>query len=102
MIVASGINFIDIAGAEFFETEAKYLARRGGKLFIYGAKEGVCTQLRKGGYLEKIGRENIFTSKTESISVIYQQHLDKSICNLCDKRIFRECQNEFGAVATKH
>jgi len=94
LLVASGINFVDAAGAEFFEIEAKHRQKIGGSLFIYGAKEAVCKQLKDGGYLDIIGRENIFSSKTESLNRIYQNSLDHSICASCEKRIFKECQNE--------
>jgi len=93
LVVASGINFVDVAGAQFFESEASHRKNIGGKLFIYGAKEAVCHQLRQGGYLNIIGRENIFTSKKESLSIIYNHHLDKSICKTCHYRIFSECKN---------
>jgi len=91
LILAHGINFVDSAGAELLENEAIHRKKIGGKLFIYGAKEAVCEQFRRGGYIDAIGRENIFTSKTEALSVIYNQQLDKNICATCDKRIFNEC-----------
>ena len=92
LLLAHGINFVDSTGAELIESEAKHRAKIGGKLFIYGAKEAVCEQFRRGGYIDAIGRENIFSSKTEALSVIYNQQLDKNICATCDKRIFNECK----------
>ena len=91
LLVASGINFVDVAGAEFFEAEAKHRQKLGGDLHIYGAKQAVCKQLKNGGYLDVIGRENIFSSKKESLAIIYQNKLDKNICATCKKRIFQEC-----------
>ncbi len=91
LLLAHGINFVDSTGAELLEQEAIHRKKKGGKLFIYGAKEAVCEQFRRGGYIDAIGRENIFSSKTEALSVIYNQHLNKDICATCDKRIFKEC-----------
>jgi len=91
MIVASGINFVDVAGAEFFEAEAKHRKKIGGNLFIYGVKEGMCEQLRKGDYVSAIGVENMFFSKKEAIANIYNKHMDKNICAQCTRRIFTEC-----------
>jgi len=91
LLVASGINFVDVAGAEFFEAEAKHRQKQGGDLHIYGAKQAVCKQLKNGGYLDVIGRENIFSSKKESLAIIYRNKLDKNICATCDKRVFQEC-----------
>lgn len=94
LVVASGINFVDSAGADWLEMEAKHRQKIGGKLFIYGAKEGVCSQLRRGGSLDIVGRENIFTSKTESIKIVHEQHIDKNICKQCPLHVFAECHSE--------
>ena len=94
LLLAHGINFVDSTGAELIENEAKHRKKIGGKLFIYGAKEAVCEQFRRGGYIDAIGRENIFSSKTEALSVIYNQQLDKDICATCDKQIFNECRKK--------
>ena len=93
LLLAQGINFVDLAGAEFLEEEANRRRKMGGKLFMYNVKEGVCEQLRKGHYLDIIGREHLFTSKTEAIRTVFEQHLDKNICARCDKRIFAECES---------
>ncbi|MEE8365755.1 MAG: sodium-independent anion transporter, partial [Gammaproteobacteria bacterium] len=44
----------------------------------------------RGGYYEEIGEENIFDSKPEAISEIFER-LDKDICANCTRRIFLEC-----------
>ena len=90
LLVASGINFIDVAGAELLAQEAKNYRKLGGDLYFYEVKEGVCGPLRRGHYIEEIGDENMFSSKTEAIAEIFQT-LDKDICARCDKRIFKEC-----------
>jgi SulP family sulfate permease len=92
LLIASGINFIDVAGAELLAQEAKNYRKLGGNLYFYSMKEGVCGPLRRGGYIQEIGDENMFNSKTEAITEIFQT-LDKNICAACDKRIFRECQS---------
>lgn len=90
-IVASGINFIDLAGGEFLVKEAKHRRKLGGSLFLIRVKEGVCDEFKRAGFIEEIGRENIFGGKTEAIGHIFQR-LDKSVCATCTKRIFNECQ----------
>ena len=92
LLVASGINFIDVAGAELLAQEAQNYRQIGGRLYFYRIKEGVCGPLRRGGYIKEIGDENMFDSKTEAISEIFAK-LDKDICARCDKRIFKECQS---------
>jgi sulfate permease, SulP family len=90
LIIASGINFIDVAGAEMLAVEAKKRRALGGGLYLCKVKEGVCEPFKRGGYIDDIGRENIFDTKAEAIAAIFQQ-LDRERCRTCDKRIFREC-----------
>jgi sulfate permease, SulP family len=92
LVVASGINFIDIAGAEMFAQEARRRRRMGGGLYFYRIKDEVKRLLARGGYLREIGEENVFPVKSRAISAIYPR-LDPGICRGCTKRIFKECQN---------
>jgi len=92
LLVASGINFIDVAGAELLAQESKNYRKLGGNLYFYRIKEGVCGPLRRGDYIKEVGDENMYSSKTEAITEIFQT-LDKDICARCDKRIFNECQS---------
>ncbi len=89
-IVASGINFIDLAGAEFLAQEARKRRARGGDLWLIRAKAQVRDALERGGYLEEIGADHLLHSKSEAIARIVER-LDADICRRCDKRIFREC-----------
>jgi len=91
LMVCSGVNFIDVAGAESLLYEARRRQEKGGKLYFCGVKEDVIRILRNGSYLDKIGRENIFCSKVEAIKSI-TAHLDMSICAECRERIFLECE----------
>ncbi|HEY9198173.1 MAG TPA: SulP family inorganic anion transporter [Gammaproteobacteria bacterium] len=91
LIVASGINFIDVAGAEFLTETALKRRALGGGLYLIRAKESVLEVLERGGYLDDIGRENLFTSKTEAIASIYAR-LDRNVCTGCTQRIFNECR----------
>lgn len=91
LLVGSGINSIDMEGAEFLLDLVKDREEAGGHLYFYDMKEGVCHNVKFAEYLFGIGVENIFTSKQEAISEIYQK-LDKSVCSQCDSRIFNECR----------
>lgn len=91
LIVATAINFVDIAGAEMLAAEARRRQRLGGGLYLYRVKEAACEVLKKGGYADAIGRENIFPVKSRPIERIYSK-LDPAICRDCTARIFPECQ----------
>ena len=92
LIVASEINFIDMAGAEFLVRLAEERKKAGGELYIYHINEGVCDHFRLIDDLLKIGPENIYETKREAIAEIFSQ-LDKDICAHCKARIFLECRS---------
>ncbi|MEW6312856.1 MAG: SulP family inorganic anion transporter [Pseudomonadota bacterium] len=91
LLACSGINFIDVAGAEMLAQEAKRRRKMGGGLYFYRLKDEVYALLRKGGYLEDIGEQNIYPVKTRAVAQIYPK-LDSAICRSCQQRIFNECQ----------
>jgi SulP family sulfate permease len=91
LIVAKPINFIDVAGAEMLVQQAKYWKAQGGGLYLCGLKMKTEEFLRRGGYLDEIGEDKLFTSKKEAIADIFKA-LDHQFCQTCEKRIFRECK----------
>ncbi|HSO08165.1 MAG TPA: SulP family inorganic anion transporter [Pelomicrobium sp.] len=90
LLVASGVNFIDVAGAEMLTQEARRRRRLGGGLYFYRLKQAALDLLRKGGYLQEIGEENAFPVKSHPVDSIYDR-LDSEICRHCAARIFRQC-----------
>ncbi len=92
LLLCQGMNFLDVQGAEYLAQESRTKRQAGGGLYFYKIKEGVCEPLKKAGYVEQVGPENMFSSKTQAISTIFEK-LDKDICRSCDKRVFRECHS---------
>ena len=90
LIVFSGINFIDMAGADFLAELVVKEREEGGSLYLYDIKSPVCEEIQQEGYLDLIGAGNIFESKDEAIAEIFTR-LDKEICAHCKNRIFLEC-----------
>ena len=90
LIVASGINFVDIAGAEMLAQEARRRRNLGGGLYFYRVKDAVRDLLARGGYLVEIGDQKLFPVKTRPLETIYPQ-LDPDICRRCRARIFKQC-----------
>jgi SulP family sulfate permease len=91
LIVGSGINFVDVAGAEMLAQEAKRRRKMGGGLYFYRLKEPVYNFLKQGHYLKDIGKDCFFPAKSNVISAIFNT-LDPEICRNCKARIFKECQ----------
>jgi SulP family sulfate permease len=71
--------------------EAKRRRGIGGGVYLSKVKDEVCSILKRGGFVDQLGAENIFVTKIDAIHGIFDR-LDKSICERCDKRIFMECQ----------
>jgi SulP family sulfate permease len=90
LIVAKGINFIDLAGATWLSHEAKKWQKRGGGIYFSGLKIVSQQILRKGGFREEIGEENFYDDKLTAINEIYKK-LDKNICTDCKTRNNNEC-----------
>ena len=90
LVVAKGINFIDLAGATWLTHEAKKWQERGGG--IYFSSLTIVSQqiLKKGGFRIEIGEENFYKDKRTAIAEIYKK-LDKDICGKCEARVFYEC-----------
>lgn len=103
LIVASGINFVDVAGAELLAHEADRRRRLGGGLYLYRLKDEVVALMSRGQYLDTIGRDNIFPVRVRATGRIYGR-LDAEICRGCSVRIFRECQTTLpnGEARTPH
>ena len=91
LIEMTGVNFIDVAGAEMLAGEAKRRRRLGGGLYLYRVNDEVMALLTRGGYLAEIGKENVFPVKSRAVGFIYPK-LDPEICRHCERRIFRECK----------
>lgn len=91
LVVGSGINFIDMAGAEYLIHLAKEKQSQGGQLYLYDMKEGVYSHFKFFKYLNDLGSHNVFLSKKHAIAEIFTR-LDQDICNSCTARIFLECK----------
>ncbi len=93
LLVANGVNRIDMAGAELLAREAQRIKSTGGMFLISGLKKSSLRYVERGGYLEEIGEENIFTNKTQAIEYFYKKR-DESICTTCSVKVFWECKKE--------
>ena len=90
LIVASGVNFIDLAGVEALLIENKRLKAQNGSLYFVAVKSTAFEFMEKVNFVNEIGRDNFFDSKAEAINVLYDR-LDKSRCEKCQALVFKEC-----------
>ena len=90
LIIATGVNFIDLAGVEGLLAENRRLKELGGSLYFVSVKASVEEFLRKVHFIEEIGQDNFFESKGVAIHNIYGK-LDMKKCEKCPALIFKEC-----------
>ncbi len=93
LLVASRINYIDMAGAEMLTLEALRLQSMGGGLYICGLKAEIWQFLAEGGFLRKIGTQYFFADKSSAIKFL-NHGLDEKICDQCQHHVFKECQKQ--------
>lgn len=90
LILAHGINFVDLAGAEWLTQEVLKWQQRGGGIYFVGLKLVSQEILLSGGFADSIGKENFFKDKNTALFEIYKK-LDKDLCADCKVKIFKEC-----------
>ena len=91
LIVASGVNFIDLAGIEGLLIEHRRLKALNGSLYLVDVKSSAYEFMEKVNFINEIGRENFFESKEEAIRIVFDR-LDRSKCEKCQALVFKECQ----------
>jgi len=92
LIVATGVNFIDLAGMEGLLIENKRLKEFNGSLYFVSVNSSVLEFMEKVNFIDDIGRENFFELKEQAIKMIFDR-LDRSKCERCQALIFNECQS---------
>ena len=90
LIVASGINFIDLAGTKALIAENNRLVKNGGNLYFVGLKPSVYEFAAKSHFIQQVGMSHFFDTKKQAIKHIYKE-LDREICATCPALIFDEC-----------
>ena len=92
LVMAKSMNFIDLAGAELWETELAARRAMGGNLYFHRPRPEVIGMWRKTGFTDLLGPEHQFRDKRSAIASIFTR-LDPDICRSCAARIFTECQS---------
>ena len=91
LLVASGINFVDLGGAQWLAQEAQRRRVLGGGLYIFHMKDEPLAMLRKSGAFDAIGAENFFTLGDDLMPAI-KARLQPQTCAQCTVRVFAPCK----------
>jgi sulfate permease, SulP family len=90
LLMAQGVNFVDLAGAQLLADEARRRRAMGGALFIVGAQPAVRQMLERSEHIADIGADRLITNKGDAVRIAYPL-LDSAVCRGCTKRVFEEC-----------
>jgi len=90
LLIGTGVSLIDTAGADLLANLATSLRKSGVTLYLCKFRPEALALLERGGYLDTIGRDRVFTTKDQALAVIYRK-LDSIQCATCGSRIFNEC-----------
>jgi SulP family sulfate permease len=91
LLLAQGINFVDLAGAQMLAEEARRRRALGGGLLIVGAQPAVHDMLARSEEIAAIGVERLISHKGDALRTVYRE-LDPDLCRSCAVRAFSECQ----------
>ncbi|MCB1860764.1 MAG: SulP family inorganic anion transporter [Gammaproteobacteria bacterium] len=91
LIVATGINLIDLSGEEMLLTAANRLKQQGGGLYFSELKGRVYEAVSRHGFVKKVGNQYFFDKKRDAIRSI-NKRLSQDICDKCEAHIFIECE----------
>ncbi len=91
LVIGTGVNFIDMTGAEMIEKESDRLQEKGGGLYFAELKPKVNNFIHRGHFDEHIGAQFFFEEKKTAIHKITTVALDHVKCQSCQFRVFSEC-----------
>ena len=90
LVVASDINFVDLAGARLLAQEARRRRALGGGLYFLGLKEEPLQVLRRCGAVEEIGADHFLEAGSDAMAAL-RPRLDAAHCERCKVRVFDAC-----------
>ncbi len=90
LLMAQGVNFVDLAGAQLLADEARRRRAMGGGLFIVGAQPAVARMLERSQHLASVGEARLIGHKGDALRAVYPL-LDSQVCRDCPYRVFEEC-----------
>jgi len=91
LLLAQGINFVDLEGAHWLGQESQRRRALGGGLFLVGAQPAILQALAQSGVAGAFGPGWLLAHKGDALRALYPL-LDSDICRNCQVRAFEECQ----------
>lgn len=92
LILCSGVNFIDLSGAEMLHHEAERLEEMGGGLYFAELKPKVYEKLSRMHFIRDLGNNHFFDEKSDAIRTLQRRLRKQGKCEACKTMVFEECQ----------
>lgn len=92
LLLGSGINMIDLSGAEVLHHEAEHLEALGGGLYFAELKPAVYEAISKTHLIRDIGNNHFFDEKKDAIRTLHRLLRLQRRCDDCTRRVFGECR----------
>ncbi|MEK9721497.1 MAG: sodium-independent anion transporter, partial [Quisquiliibacterium sp.] len=90
LVLCSGVNHCDVAGAELIADEARRRRAMGGDVYLHYVKGPVLRMLDSTGSLAVIGKSNVFDIGAMTIESVVER-LNPRLCAECSIRSFHCC-----------
>ena len=100
LAMTKSMNFIDLAGAEMWESELAERRAASGDLYFHRPRTQVLETWEQTGFTAKLGSDHIFPTKRQALHTIIGK-LSPEICAQCQARIFEECAQRPGGPASQ-
>jgi SulP family sulfate permease len=100
LLVARGMNFVDLAGAQLLAQESLRRRSQGGGLALVALQPAARATLQSTGYFTEQNAALVYDTKGEALRAIYAR-LDPQICSACRVRLFEECQTSLPGGAAR-
>ncbi|SIS41834.1 SulP family inorganic anion transporter [Neptunomonas antarctica] len=100
LIICSGINFIDVSGAEMLKQEVNNIMSKGNRLSFCALKNTVWDELNQAGYIDQIGTECFYSTIDEALLSLTVQ-MNAQVCINCSHRVFKQCPKQLSTQRPK-
>lgn len=92
ILYLKGVGKIDLAGADLLIDTIREVKSKGGSFRIVALFPPLINNLRKLHVIDELGEDHLFSSKGEAVSDATKD-LNRTICKVCLKDVFLECDD---------
>jgi SulP family sulfate permease len=91
LILCSGVNFIDLAGAEMLAQESQKMENAGNRMSFCALKNTVKDELIEQRFFDMLGADNFYATVDDALEALVENTLVRNRCASCPKSVFKQC-----------